>query len=364
MAISDKKVTIIIPAYNVENYIEECLNSVCHQTFDNLQIIVVDDGSTDRTYERIKDISSRDKRILVLQKDNAGVSSARNMALSYAEGEYISFLDADDCMEKDAVSALVNAMETADNDWVSCQYSRWDDKGDRLDDYSFITGERAFATDEDRISFLLRDYLDYHMGYEVWNKLYKAEIIKGNHISFPEEVRIGEDLAFNMKYLMYVGRLSCIADRCVRYRVRSGSAMGEQKEIADNLTESIRLLKNVWEYIVLVGNKVFTGRFPLIYIKRIEHDYIGHNPKEIVESYHRLSDLSFAKKYYSELEEIKEELLDLYPAEIARMKYRYHMYVKAGLCGESALEVMGRLVYNGYRTLRGREPIEKWKMPY
>ena len=360
----DKKVSIIIPAYNVEEYIEECLDSACGQTYDNLQIIVVDDGSQDRTFDIIGSFSEKDKRIIALHKENGGVSSARNLALQYVDGEYISFLDADDVMEAEAISTLVKAIEISKADWVSCQYSRWDESGNRLDDYNFIVGERIFLKDAERISFIVKEYLNYLVGYEVWGKLYKSDIIRNNNLSFPENTCIGEDLAFNLKYLTHVKKQNCISERCVRYKIRGNSAMAEHNALSDRISEDLLLLEDVWNYIVETKSDVLKEEFPLIFTKLMEHSYIGHTPVEVIDAFGEVDNKSFARDMYSKIEIKKEEIIAMNPPEIARIKYRYHLYLKSQLFGKSVAVLFSQCIYNCYRVIRGREPIERWKMPY
>ena len=155
MCTSDKKlVTIIVPAYNVENYIEECLQSICNQTYQNIEILVVDDGSTDNTYEVITKVAATDSRIKAFTKPNSGVSSTRNFALQQVAGEYIQFVDGDDTIEPIAVETLLNAME-AGYDFVNCMYNRVDDKG-RFDDeqYSFCCKAMDIDTFDSKVSFI------------------------------------------------------------------------------------------------------------------------------------------------------------------------------------------------------------------
>ncbi len=356
--------SIIIPAYNAQEYIEQCLNSVCIQTYSNLQIIVVDDGSTDRTFQIISDIAAVDKRILLLHQQNKGVSAARNNALSYVDGEYITFLDSDDTMKKDAVSVLVRAIEDSSAEWVSCQYSRWDESNIRLEDYSFIEGKRQFHSDEDRIDFLLKKYLNYLVGYEVWDKLFITDIIKTNHLLFPDDTKIGEDLAFNIKYLMYVKSLICIPDRCVIHVIRNDSAMGTHKDLADRIRENDILLKDIWNFAVKADKELFCDKFILIYVKLMENAYIRHTPVEVANAFGKGWDTGFSKMIYQKLTSNKEEIVAIYPSEVARIKYSYHMYVRGRLCGESISDRFKRFIYDYYRRLRGREILEKWKMPY
>ena len=105
------KVSIIVPVYNVEKYIEKCVNSICQQDYENLQVILIDDGSKDNSGRICDKFSEIDSRIVVLHQNNSGVSVARNNGLDVAEGKYIGFVDSDDYLEKDYISTLVQEME-------------------------------------------------------------------------------------------------------------------------------------------------------------------------------------------------------------------------------------------------------------
>ncbi len=129
---TNKLVSIIIPAFNVENYIEQCLKSVLAQTYSPIEIIVVDDGSKDNTWKHIEMAMKNDSRIRGFHRDNSGVSATRNFALEQAGGEYICFVDGDDYVAADMVATLVETIEVDSSDWVNCQYHRVDDAGNFL----------------------------------------------------------------------------------------------------------------------------------------------------------------------------------------------------------------------------------------
>ena len=356
-------VTVIVPAYNMEKYLARCLNSILAQSYTDLEILVIDDGSADRTYEIACEYAAKDSRIKAFHKENGGVSSARNFGVEKATGEFILFMDPDDFIEADRVEVIVKAMEGG-TDLVACQYSRWSDDGNRLEDYNFITGRKLLLSDEDMLKFIMNELLDYHVGYEVWNKLFKTAIIRDNHIRFSEKCRIGEDLAFNIKYLMNINEVDNISERCMRYNIRGDSAMGSHTELSKKIEENNLLLEDVRNYAVENGNKAFLNDFPLIFAKLMEKAYIGHTPVEIVKACREISDISFMKQRYKELARKQREFFYIYPDEIANIKYRYHMYIKAAICGDSLVGKIRRRLYKCYRKLRGREILDCWKMPY
>ncbi len=358
-------VSVIIPAYNMEKYLGRCLDSVIAQTYKDFEVIIVDDGSKDKTFEIAQRYAATEGRIHVFYKENGGVSSARNYGIETAAGEYIYFLDPDDQIEDSCIEVLVRAMEDSEADMVSCQYSRWDENGTRLEDYDFIIGEREFPFDNDRIRFFIKELLDYHVGFEVWDKLFKTSIIKEKNVRFSEKCRIGEDLAFNIKYLIHVLKMNNIADRCIKYTIRDGSAMGKHKKLSDEISQDMFLTRDVWEYARDYAGKVLFDQFPALFVKMIEHSYVGHTPSEIISSIAEIPDISFLKQRYTEIDAYKNEIISMYPDEIAKIKYRYHLMVRAGVFGKKVLsDSLNLAIYNFYRMLRGRERLENWKMPY
>ena len=357
-------VSVIMPAYNAEKYIKAALDSVCKQSYSDLEIIAVDDGSSDRTFDILTECAQNDSRIKVIKKKNGGVSAARNTALDAARGEYICFFDSDDFMEEKAIEAFVGAMEDSSADWVSAQYSRWSEDGTRLEDFNFIEGDRSFSADNDRLQFLLTDLLPYHVGFEVWGKLFKTSIIRDNDICFSEKCHIGEDLAFNIKYLMNSKKLRCIPDRCIRYSLRGDSAMGALEDLTRIIEENIFLLEDIWEYATSIGSEMFLDSFPLICARILDNSYIGHTPIEVSKAFKDIQDTDFITARYSEFENAKSEIIEAYPVEISKIKYRYHMLVYSYIKGFSALDRIKLFIYDSYRKIKGRPVLENWKMPY
>ncbi|SEL73445.1 Glycosyl transferase family 2 [Butyrivibrio sp. ob235] len=357
-------VSVIIPAYNAEKYIEKCLESVCDQTYKDLQIIVVDDGSKDNTLQLIKQKEQNDSRITVIQKANGGVSSARNMALSLAKGEYVFFLDADDMIELEALETLVSYAGDKNADFVSCQYSRWDDTGKRLDDFNFLSGEFELSSDGARMDFVTGKLLPYHVGYEVWDKLYKNEIIRNNKLLFSEECKIGEDLAFNIKYLICAVKVVCVPDRCIRYVIHEDSAMGGLNDFSKKINESVLVLEDIWQYASDTENKEVIDSFPLVCTKVLENTYYDKTPEEVVEAYKNVSEKKFVIDRYKDVKRSKDSVLKSYSDGIGKLKYRFHMYVLAGMQGFPWPDRLKMTLYDIYRKVRHRQILKEWKMTY
>ena len=195
-------VSIIVPIYNAERYINRCVKSIAGQSYQNLEIILVDDGSKDNSLQLCNEWASRDKRIHVVTQANRGVSAARNAGLAHATGQYIMFLDSDDYMKSNMCAVMLSKLEEKDADLVICGTEEnggtyWKPKHDA--DYTTLESFK-----HDFIQLLMTELLS-----PSWNKLYRKEKITSG---FPVGVSFGEDLIFNLSYLKNCQRVSFIAD--------------------------------------------------------------------------------------------------------------------------------------------------------
>lgn len=211
----DKLVSIIIPVYNVEEYIEECLNSVVNQTYKKLQIIVIDDGSTDNSGDVCKKFEALDSRLEIIYQENMGVSAARNKGLSFAKGEFITFIDSDDYVEDDYIETLLKEVEcinddktTYEIDMVCCNIPK-------------IKGI-AHSTIKEKYDMAK---VFKESGY-TWGKLIRRDCIKSE---FNREIKYAEDYAF---YINLLDNLNIIRFKeyfGYHYRIRRGSLSVKDK---------------------------------------------------------------------------------------------------------------------------------------
>lgn len=210
-----EKVSIIIPVYNVEDYLEDCLESVCKQSYRNIEIILVDDGSTDKSGVICEDWAEKDSRIRVIHKPNGGLSSARNAGLTEATGKYISFIDSDDLIPNNFLKQLVETLEKYNADVSVCGISRfWDGNSDEAEIfYPYQTG--VYCSEEYILSILL-----HKVDNASWNKLYRRRAI--GDIRFKEGI-INEDFPFMMSVLGNVTKIAYTNETEYLYRRRRGS---------------------------------------------------------------------------------------------------------------------------------------------
>ena len=190
------KVSVIIPAYNAEQHLSECLDSVLSQTYADLEVVVVNDGSSDRTLDICKQYAGKDARVLVIDKLNGGVSSSRNIGVERASGEWFFFLDSDDSLTPD-FSNLCLRLDEAD-DYVVAGYKTQLGKVQNFGDCVYCDGAVKSFVCQRAQAFLVK---------VCWCKFYKASIIRQNNLCFNPNMFFSEDTAFVLSYLRFVKRI-------------------------------------------------------------------------------------------------------------------------------------------------------------
>ena len=208
-----KKVSVIVPIYNVEKYLSKCLNSIVGQTYENLEILCVNDGSPDNSGEILRIFAERDNRIRIINKENGGLSSARNAGIKEATGDYIVFVDADDWIDFETIETAVKATEEDGVEMVLWGYVR-EFKRESVEK-RIMDGDRIFDKDgthrciHRRMAGLLGEELSNPTNADslatAWGKLYTTKKIKDNKLEFVDTKIIGtEDVLFNLYYFGYV----------------------------------------------------------------------------------------------------------------------------------------------------------------
>lgn len=218
-------VSIIIPVFNEEKRIEQCINSIQNQTLADIEIIVVNDGSTDNSYEIIKRISEKDNRIKLLNFSNGGAAFALSMGLKNASGRYIGFSGADDWIEPRMFEKMVNRIEADESDLVVCNIRKeWENKSkDTITiNANEIINER-----------LLEKFVLFEYDYSICNKLYKREYLYKYKIDFEHEIKIGQDVLFNLEAFSVIRSISLMPESFYHYVAKPGSLMSSppQKRI-------------------------------------------------------------------------------------------------------------------------------------
>lgn len=217
------KISVIVPVYNVEKYLDKCVQSIVNQTYTNLEIILVDDGSSDNCPEICDTWAEKDSRIKVIHKKNGGVSSARNAGLDTATGDYIGFIDSDDYPDKDMYSYLISLFDQT-VDIVRCTYRKVFENGQAEEIVN--DGRIAVKNSSDFLNDLL---LDNSINSNCWCKLYRRSVI-GN-IRFPQNILIGEDHLFNYRVIKNAKSIVLCNLSKYNYLIREDSVTNLQNNI-------------------------------------------------------------------------------------------------------------------------------------
>ena len=221
--ISEPLISVVVPIYNVEQYLERCINSILHQTYQNLEIILVDDGSPDNSGAICDSYSSLDQRIKVIHKRNGGLSDARNVGLDMAGGEFIAFVDSDDALMPEMIEKLYQRIDKDRSDMAFCGYRQVNQNGDILSEVvlpdNVLTGFDALKV----------SYENQGVLYTIaWNKLYKIHLFRD--IRFPVG-KYHEDEFTTYKIIDQCDKISIVRDTLYIYYQRDLSIMQENYSV-------------------------------------------------------------------------------------------------------------------------------------
>ncbi len=233
--------SVIVPIYNVEEYLEQCIDSVVGQTYKNLEIILINDGSTDSSGLLCDNYQKVDDRIRVIHKNNEGVSAARNVGLKYAKGELLGFVDSDDYLESTMYMELWSNMIQTESDLACCAYKRITKDGNH--DYS--TGEIKELSGLEFLEAMVIGLKGCIISPHVGNRLYKRELF--NNLLFPKG-RIYEDKFVSTEILLRVNKVIYLNKALYNYRLRDNSIT--QKELTDSGIKDFIYMMNYQNKIV------------------------------------------------------------------------------------------------------------------
>lgn len=244
------KLSVIVPIYNVEEYLENCIESILNQTFKDFELILVNDGSTDNSLYICYEYMSKDNRIKVIDKDNGGVSSARNRGIKIAKGEYIAFVDPDDDIESNMYEELMNRITKYNVDIVISSFKYVDlIKNNTI--YQKIWSKTEKVIDKDEIkNEIFYDLLSFKEGYGIYNpvnKIYRKDILLKNNIIFDEKRHHGEDARLNLIALTKVNSIYFIDSPLYNYYIRKRESL--TRIIREDLYDYILDNKNFHEHL-------------------------------------------------------------------------------------------------------------------
>lgn len=220
-------VTIVVPIFNSEKNIIKCVTSICDQTYQNVEILLINDGSTDQTITTLYQLASSDERIRVINKENEGVAKTRNLGIQLASGKYLMFIDHDDFIARDYVEAFVTEIESADYDIVIGGYKRVDSNGKTL--FS------DFPRDSDWGKYVI---------LAPWAKIFKLDFIISNKVSFLD-YEIGEDIIFNINAYCHTKKITHIPYMGYTWVYNGDSISNTSQKGFNKCIDILYLLQNV-----------------------------------------------------------------------------------------------------------------------
>ncbi len=239
-------ISVIVPVYNVKPYLKKCLDSILRQSYRDLEILVIDDGSTDGSQDICDDFGKTDERIRVFHTENRGLSCARNLGLEHAKGDWIGFIDSDDWIEPDMFERLIQSASDHCADISCCGYDR--EYIDRSEPHLLTSEERCYE-DNEMIAAAMEGSV---FGHYAWNKIYKRELFSED-CKFPPSM-LFEDIATVWKLIVKCRRVVCIPDKLYHYLIRKDS-LGNTKTMK-NLADRWIAFKERYEKMVPESDKL------------------------------------------------------------------------------------------------------------
>lgn len=233
-------VSIVVPIYNAENYLRRCVDSILNQEYTDFELLLVNDGSTDASGDICEEYGDRDPRVIVIQKENTGVSDSRNRALDRARGKYLQFLDSDDWITPDATRLFVRAAEEYGCDMVISDFYRV--VGERLSTKGDIE-EEGVLTREEFAAHMMENPADFYYGV-LWNKLYRRDIVEEHNLRMDTDINWCEDFMFNLEYIRYAKVFYALHAPIYYYVKRKGSLASQ----GINISKTVKMKLNVFEY--------------------------------------------------------------------------------------------------------------------
>ena len=217
-------ISIIVPVYNASHTIEKCIESILNQSYKDFELLLINDGSKDNSYELMKNLTKTDSRVIIINQDNQGVSTARNRGLDEAKGDFVLFIDSDDYVDNDYVMVLhANAVDV---DWV---FSGIRDFAHNREDNLFKYEDKVYDLNNEN-SYL--DFANLGLFNAPFPKLFKRSIIEQRRIRFNRDISIAEDRQFNLEYLRYVNQVRTLS--YIGYNYKSDTPGSLAKRVSGN----------------------------------------------------------------------------------------------------------------------------------
>ena len=268
------KVSVIVPIYNVENYLAKCIESIINQTLKEIEIILVNDGSTDGSRKIAEEYASLDNRIRIINQENLGQGQARNRGIDVASAEYIGFVDSDDWIDLNMYEELYKSVIKDKADIGVCSRKVYDEYG-HLEHKKMVEDNESFNISSDISEYIIK-HLFYPHTVSSCNKLYRANLIKQNNIKFKSVYEVGsEDALFNYCILLNTKKVITVKEVFYNGLEREGSTTRKYKE--NSMKRTANLIREVYEYSNKINkNDVASEIAPilLLFFQQWNYNYI------------------------------------------------------------------------------------------
>lgn len=301
-------VTIILPVYNAEKYLEKCVDSILDQTYKNFELLLINDGSKDKSWEICQNLAKKDERIKIFNKENGGCSTARNMGIDNAKGELLTFIDPDDCMLSYHIECLVNATKNADMGIVNFLRTKPKEKY-KEKPLGRIKLWRGKFVDKDKLVKGVFAFPEYGGGV-VWNKLFKKSIIK--ELRFDENCYYFDDLNFLFKYIIRCKTFFYLPAKSYMYVVNPNS--NSAKNLSQRKLTCLYGMDEIVSFAEKTDKKYASYAKAWQFLVNIEMRYLIHINK------YKDSEVQ---------EKINKTLKETYP-EFRKNKKNFHSFRKFG----------------------------------
>ncbi|MBP3847023.1 glycosyltransferase [bacterium] len=323
------KVSVILPVFNVEQYLKECLESVVNQTLKDIEIICVNDGSTDSSLAILNEYAHKDNRFIVLSQENQGQGVARNNGVEIAKGKYIQFIDPDDWIELNMLETIYNFAEEHNSQVVKFNYSEYNDYSGKYKQNNFVKEIKdEYNYDLNKFPYYTWRHLKKgclsNLDLHVWAHFYKTEFIKSNKIRFAPS-KHGEDHLFADGAIVLANKIDYLNKYLYFYRIRSGSAVHIKSNINFCVFDNIRLLKEF-----LIEKNLFNELEEewINYAKKVVSWHYSQVPENNIKKYE-----DFCMQYYTDKNEFNTFLKEMrtkrsFWEEIFSLKNEYKDAIK------------------------------------
>ena len=303
-----KKVSIIIPVYNEEKHIKKCLEEIIKQTYKKIEIIVLNDGSTDETMTILDNYFCNDKKIKIINKDNTGVSDTRNLGIEKASGDYILFLDSDDFLEKNAIENMMNKIDNQAIDMLIFGFKVLG-SNNRLNDTNMLKKlVHSRELKSDLISSVISTKNNIY-GY-IWRAMYSKKLLKENNILFPKGIKIYEDYMFFLNTIYHSCSKNIIVDFNEYYIYNINESSMSIKHIPTLLNDMLFVNNWLYKNIVIKNKNLIVG-----YECCMCNTYL-----RFVQNVIRNDKIKFREKYKYIMQKKKEHKFNKY---LSKVGYRY-----------------------------------------